>query len=1253
MKGILLKDTFRSIARNKLRFISVVIIVALGISFYIGIKSASPKMNSTANRYFNNYNLLDVRVTSRIPFSDDDIKRISGLENVDSVTKSRYVDAIICVDKAAIVDNNGLEMCCRISEFDAQKAGRFIETGENDKSYLNRLRLVDGRLPQNEDECVIDSRAAELYGEIKIGAVLTLNGDGSSITDSLKTDKLTVVGTVDSPMYISDERGTTQVGSGSLSAFVYVDSKSFSTQEYNELFVKIPDSEKYDKFAKNYNDIVTELADRIKAVSSDAIDLKLTEIKSEYAKKIENKQAEIDAYEVSSSKQLENKQKEINEFKTYVDSEDEILASEKQKSEEKKKSAKSRLDSVQSSFNSVKSSYDADVKAFDGSSQKIDGYTELKKLYDDLDSKHAADKNSLDILENAKNTADTELQNAKGNEEKAAQAVSNAEDSAASLSSDVTKLRSELSSLESERTTYKSRVSSLDSEIKVLREQIEEFNEKAQEDGIISTSEAVTLSSYRTSLTSMESERTDIQRKADNCTTQIDSRNSSIAAKNKEIESINASLPSLRNALTAAANAVSVSQTKYDSAKSSYDSSKTSYDLDSATLNKYKSSMDALTSGQSQFLTLQQNIESKKKDLDSQKVKLTVAQIDYSLAVRNGDVKVNQAQLELNNAKVRYATIDGEYADLRDEVEQKKANLNGDLKKLKNTLKNVDSITWNTTVQTNLSGQKSFITSMENIGSMSNIFPLIFLFTAMVACFVIMLKNVEDERNSIGLFKAFGYSAVSIVLKYIAYSTIAWIFGSVIGIVLGTCLFPNAIYSIYGSTYNIPDINIAFNLRYILRGMAVSLVTTTAASCFATFRELRHYPAVLMRPKAITFNRRSAAEMIPALWGKMSYGMILLARTISRSRKRVIVGTLAIACCTALVLSALGLLNSTSDVKNAQYGKHGIFNYDLLVVLNAGQTPDDSVTTDKLKADKNVEFSMLMSNVSYNVSKTDSLWRGFDNAHVIVPSDIDSVGKYVSLKTVDGSSKLGGGNVVISQKMAEDLRVEVGNDIFFIDNDGNVFTAKIGGIVENYIDHYVYMSPETYKETFFDEPSYKYISVILKDYLKETEIASLCSDYLKTDEVTGVTTSDTLADSVDVSIDQVLALVIIFVAAACTLAAIVMYTISNVNISERTHEIANIKVIGFSNGEVLLYVIRENIVSTFVGVLIGLIGGIFLHSVLVDYISVGNVMFGNHISWWSFIVSFVIIAAVAAVAALPILFKISRVNMPETLKAIE
>lgn len=1252
MKVTLLKDTFRSIRRNKLRFLSVVIIVALGMSFYIGIKSASPQMNSTANSYFTQYNLLDVRVASRIPFTDDDINRISKLENVDSVVKSRYVDAIVCVGKSSVVDSGGMELSCRVGEFNAEAAKKFSDTGEADTSYVNRLKLVEGRYPRKENECVIDSRAVRLYDNIQIGSVLSLDGDGASVLDTLKTDELIVVGTVDSPMYISADRGTTQVGSGTLSTFVYVDSKSFSTNEYNELFVRIPESEKYDKFGMQYDDAVTVIADEIKEMSSDIIASKLVDIKADYKQKIKEKEAEIEAYKTSSDKQLAEKQKEIKEFKAYVDSEDKLLKQEKARSEDAKKSAKNSLDSARSSFEKIDSSYAENTKKLDNQSQKIEGYGELKKLYDDLNKKHISDKQSLDALEKEKNVSKANTDAAQSELNEANKSLSSTKNRISELKKSNERLNSEISALEKDRTSKQSKVTSLENEIAELQKKIDEINVRIN-DGTATAADYANLVRYSQENSRKKNELKDAQSALSSADSQISSKKKEVEKNKSSIDSLNGSLPSMEKRVAAAESELAVAKTAYNGAKQNYDSAKSSYDTDSSTLAKYKSSMNELTAGETSVLKLQETVAKQKKQLDSAKISYTVAQIRYTLALRNGEVELNKAQAQLNEAKGRYATIDDEYSDLKNEIDEKRSNLDGDLRTLKNTLKNVESIVWNATAQTNFSGHKSFITSMENINSMSMIFPLVFLFTAMVACFVIMLKNVEDERNSIGLFKAFGYSGFAIVSKFLLYSTLAWFFGAIFGVVIGSCILPGAIYSIYGSTFNIPDIYIAFNAKYIVRGMAVSLITTSVASIFASFRELRHYPAVLMRPKTIEYNRRSLIERNRDLWERLPYGAVLLIRTVSRSRKRVVVGTLTIACCTALVLSALGLLNSAVDVKSAQYSKNGAFCYDMQLVLNAGQEPDNSVTLESLSNNKNVESSMLIANVGYDVSAVPSRWRGLDSAHILVPSDTEKLNKYFNLKMVKGKADLENGGVIITDKMADDLKIDLGDTAYFSNIDGDIYSAVVTGIAKNYINHYAYMSEKTYKETFSDSPDYKYIVSNLKDYLTENEIAALSADYIKSDEVTGVSTSKKLADSVDISINQVLALVIIFVAAAFILASIVMYTISNVNISERTHEIANIKVIGFSDGELLLYVVRENIFATAIGIVLGLIGGVLLHYALIDYISVENVMYGHHIFWWSYFAAMLIIVLVGLISSLPILFKINRVDIPETLKVIE
>ncbi len=1248
MKKTLLKDTLRSISANRLRFLSIIVIVALGIGFFIGIKSASPAMGYSANEYFRINNLLDVRVTSRVAFSEDDIEKIEKLDNVDYVVPSKSVDAMVSAGGETLVDSNGVELTCRVSPLDVGAAKQHTQNSTADDGYVNRLVLQDGRYPEKKGECVVDATAVKAYSGLEIGSVLKLHGDGASITDYLTVEELTVVGTVDSPMYISSDRGTTDVGSGSLSCFAYVSDEDFKTQEINELFIKIKYDDSYDKFSAEYKEIVGALASQIKEMSSDIIDSKLSDLKIEYADKISAKETELSAYNKSSAEALADKQKEIDEFKAYVNSEDEILTQKKESSENEKSSNKATLDRLTSEFNTLSATYETNLKAYESQSSEIKGYSDLKQLYDVLNSKHKEDKVNLEALEAEINSAQAEYDSKNSKVNSAQTTVNGAENKLSSLNSEITTLKSEISALELERKGLQNDAAKLQKEIDSLKARIDQLEAK----GNLTTLEEIELFDAKRQLTSKENELSSSEKKITSIGNQIERKNGSIAEKNNSLSEVSANLNYAKGLLDAAKIELSTANTVLTAAQKNYNSFKSSYDADTATLDKYAASMEQLTSGEGKLSELTKTVAEQKKQLEALTVSVTQAQIRYSLSVRNSSLEIQKAQYDLDNAKTRYYTIDGELTALKDEIAEKKSDLNGDIKKLKNTLKNIDSIVWAATPLTALSGYSAFETSMENILSMSNVFPLIFLVTAMIACFVIMMKNVEEERGSIGLLKAFGYSNVSIIDKYVFYALLAWLGGAFFGGIFGTCIVPSAVYSIFDIVYIVPNVGAVFNLKYILTGLAISFITTMAATFMAVIRELRMYPAALMRPKMIGYNRRSVLERMPEFWGSLPYGLVLLIRTVIRSRKRVIVGSVAIACCTALILSAFGLYNSVTDVSDSQYGEDGIFTYDVQFVLNAEQNPEESQILEKIRGDKLVNSAMLISNSSMTVSSVAE--EAVSSAvHVIVPSDMENLSYYINLQVVSGSADLKEKGAVITEKLAQNLGTQIGDIVYFTDSDGMVHPITVLGVVKNYIEHYAYVSPAVFDELFLNEPEYKYLLCSVKDYLDTEEIADFAAGYLKTEDVAGVATAEMMAGSADTAIDQVVILVALFVLSACLLAMIVMYTTSNVNISERTHEIANIKVIGFGDGEVLLYVVRENLVSTVIGTIIGLVGGIFLHKVLINLISVENVLYGNSISWWSFIVAALIIIAVAALASLPILFKINKVNMAETLKSVE
>lgn len=1245
MKKTLFKDTLRSISANRLRFLSIIIIVALGISFFIGIKSSSPAMGYSANEYFRINNLLDLRVTSQIPFTDEDIEKIENIRKVDYVVRSKYIDAVVSVGNSTLVDINGMELTCRISSLNIDDAKKFTETGRADDAYVNRVVLKDGRYPEKAGECLVDATAVGKYESLGIGSVIRLSSLDSGVKDSLKVQELTVVGTVDSPMYISNERGTTSVGSGALSSFVYVDESDFKTSEINELFIKINYDDIYDKFSDEYAEIVDKIAEEIKVISDSSIGSKLSELKVEYNTKIFEKQAEITAYDASSALEISEKKKEIDDFKAYVDSEDEILAQKKEQNESEKAALKSTLDSLNSSYNTLKTTYDENVKKFESQSSEIKGYTEQKKLYEAVLEKYKEEKSKADALEGEMERAESDV----GTNQLLVDSIQNRIDTRLK---DIEKLNKEILDLSDEISDLREQlktISDLEKEIAEIKTDITALENKNP----ITAEETAQLYYYTTVLLpGKENQLKTEKKKVDDFQKQIDAKTEQIESKSESIDNIKNENKTDENALVAAQNALTKSQEAYDDAVDAYNDAKAAYESTEKILESHKTALDALTSGQSNLAELSKTIADQEKELDSLGIRVTQAQIRYSLKVRNSSREIQKAQYDLDNAKNRYYTIDGELESLKTEVESQKSALNADLKKLQNTLNNIDSISWQTTTQQQLAGHVAFKKTMDNIVSMSNIFPIIFFITAMIACFVIMMKNVEEGRGSIGLLKAFGYSNFTIIRKYSLYSVFAWLAGAIIGCVLGTCVVPSLVYSIFDIVYTVPNVGARFDLMYIFIGLSVSFATTMVATFFAVMRELRMYPAALMRPRMIGYNRRSVLERLPDFWGRLPYGIVLLIRTVIRSRKRVVVGSVAIACCTALILSSLGLFNSVTDVASSQYGDDGIFNYDVQFVLNAKQNPKESAILANVRENESVTAAMLISNVSMTASP-DEKRTITDSVHVISMSEKEDYTGYINLKVIEGSANIAMGGAVLSQKLAENMDISVGDKIYLTDSENIVHSVNVRGIVKNYIDHYVYMSSETYEEIFFEAPEYKYLICTLKDYLSDREISNFAAEYLKTEDVAGAVTSQVLSRAADTAINQVMALVIIFILSACLLAMIVMYTTSNVNISERTHEIANIKVIGFSDGEVLLYVIRENIISTAIGLVIGLISGIFLHGALVKLISVENVMYGNTISWWSFFAAAWIIITVAVLAALPILFKINKVKMAETLKSVE
>ena len=706
MTKTLIKEALRSITANKLRFLSVAVIIALGMSFFVGINSASPAMNYEANEYFNRNNLMDVYVSSSIPFTNEDIEKIKNIKNVTQVVASSYIDGYATLGRETLVNKNGTELILRISSFDVEKEKKFLD-GERDPSFLNALDLKDGRLPEKAGECVVDEKSAELYDDIEIGKTLNITDADSSVGVSLKNNKFVIVGTVTSPIYISLDRGQTKLGSGSLDSYIYVLPEAFSSSEVNTLAVKMRYSDSLDTFSSQYSDRAEMIAEKIREASKEAIDSKLVELKNEYTQKIEDKQAEIKAFSDSSDKQLKEKEASIKEFKQYVDNEDKILGELKTTNENKIKSASSTLNSLEKQLTTLQADYNTHVKSRDSQSSEIKGYSELKKLYDDLNRKHLTAKTELDSLESNYQSKKNAL-NAKNNEiSERENKISDYESRISRLTSEIDELERTISSLNSSVSSYNQRVEAQNSVIDGIKSDIQKQNSIIS-DSSATNEEKIAAISRRTrlnsELTTAQRELTSRKNELENAQSQLSTAKSEKTKKENEKRNLIVALNSERAALATAKSRAEVLKTEYSNALSNYNSAKKNYDADSATLEKYVSSMNELTKGQSSLTKLIAQVESEANELETLKRRVTEAQISYTLASRNGSVEISKAEYDLKVAKSRYSTVDDEYTELKNDIDSKSGTLNSELKSLQTTLGNIANLRWTATPRNDFSG---------------------------------------------------------------------------------------------------------------------------------------------------------------------------------------------------------------------------------------------------------------------------------------------------------------------------------------------------------------------------------------------------------------------------------------------------------------------------------------------------------------------------------------------------------------------
>lgn len=536
----------------------------------------------------------------------------------------------------------------------------------------------------------------------------------------------------------------------------------------------------------------------------------------------------------------------------------------------------------------------------------------------------------------------------------------------------------------------------------------------------------------------------------------------------------------------------------------------------------------------------------------------------------------------------------------------------------------------------------NFISSATNIKKIGNIFPLVFYVIAVLISLISMTRMVEDDRSEVGTLKSLGFSNLKIVSKYLIYALSATIIGGIIGIFIGVNTLPVIVWDIYKVMFDLPSIIITYNFNYIVLGLAITTLCITIATIYSTYKMLKEEPANLMRPKAPKSGKRVLLERIGLIWNHLNFSNKISVRNIFRYKSRVMAMIFGITGCTALILAGFGLKDSIKDITDKQYNE--IFKYNMIVTVNDKST---SNLKEQLSDNKDIDLIVLAKIDSVTISKND---KEYDVTTMI--SEDDNFNKLIKLKQTNSDKKitLKDDKIVISAKLSKLLNVRKGNKVNLKRNNKE-YTFVVQEITENYFEHYVYMTKNTYEKYFeeFDNNSLLIKTNDLNDK-EEQELQELINNL---SYGANITNTSEIVDTLNNTIKSLDSVVFILIVSSAMLAFVVLYNLANINIIERKREIATLKVLGFYDYEVDSYIIKETIILTIIGIILGLISGLYLCYFIISSCETDNLMFLRNIEVPSYVISTIITISFTLLVNILTHFNLKKIDMIDSLKNVE
>ncbi len=1129
MRGIR-KTTFREIKSSFGRFLAIFGIVALGVGFFAGLKVTTEAMVATVTEYLDVHRFYDLRLVSTLGFDQENVDSFAAAADVEAAEGSVSFDVLYELGE----DRQGV-----------------IKTYSMPRE-LNTLKLISGRMPETGAECVLDSGS---FGKSVIGSTLRLSDDNAEEDlEHFSQKEYTIVGLVQSPLYIQFERGNTILGSGRLDGFAYLGPEGFGVDYFTEVYVSFRQdyglySQEYDAFIDGKEPVWEQIVE-IQARA------RYERIFSEGNEKLADARTQLDENRTEGEKELADAAEALEEAKKQLEDGEKALEEAREELSEGEETIRQKRKELE------------DAKAT--IARKEAELSEGEAMIAPKEAELAEARTAIDASEVELRRGERELSDGKAQLRSGEAAVS------------VTR-----------------RV--IDESRRQLEAQLEELRQSGEE---ISASLVARLEEALARLDAAEEE---------------------LRVQEQELEAARARIEESERQLDSGWIAMSAARTRLEDGERA---------LADAKLE--------IQSGRQQLEDARQTVEEGEEAL-----------ISAGEELEEGRKTLAEKEEELAGAKQKYADGEKEYQDAKREFDEKIGDAEVEIADGQAEL---DELTEPDTYvlgrDTNV-GYVCFENDSSIVEGIANIFPVFFFLVAALVCITTMNRMVEEQRTQIGVLKALGYGEGTIMSKYMIYSGLAAFSGCIFGFFFGTWGFPKVIWFCYGLMYDADPIAYVFNWKLAAVSLTVSLLCSIGTTWLSCRMELARVAAALMRPKAPKAGKRVFLEYIPFIWKRLGFLRKVSLRNIFRYKKRLFMMIVGISGCTALLVTGFGVKDSIADIGDRQFNE--IQTYDLTLTLK--ENADEEMRAELDGMEDISRYSCVMEKNMDLVSGA-----GVKSIYLVTGTE-EGMAPFLNLHTTSGEQIAypAFGEAVISNKLAEDYNVRIGEMITLRDSDLNEMTVRISGIYENYLYNYVHISEETWTDQMGEEPERKTVylnlvqapeeeSPILSDRLTDYELSA---ELMRLDQVANVNVSSDMVERIGSMLSALDIIVAVVILCAAGLAFIVLYNLTNINITERIREIATIKVLGFYKRETNAYVFRENVMLTVLGTMMGLGLGFLLHQVVMNEIRVDMIAFYIHVKPISYVYSALLTMLFAWMVNLAMGGRLEAVSMTESLKSVD